>query len=346
MPTRRLALAALVGPPLGADGSAPRAQPDVPARRPKRLRDSSWGPIALAVERCRLRGRRRDPLTELAWLQDLGSRAVRHQGVEGVVEALVLRYDRRLLAVLDHPCATQEADAAARDPHRDLDVGTTALELLRVARPRGGEVEVGSPRARLGAFTGRDDARDAVHALLSATPGEQIPDADLEDQAERVEAARHDRRSFAVTHVETQPPPQSAGDYRQVRDPVLLAEPPARVDVEQLRRQAGPVLQLLRQRGEQLEPRRSELAAEAELGRRPDEQRLGLGLVEAGQLGPVAALEPVAAGRPANGHDRNARLGQRLRVALHGPLGDLEPLGQVDRRQMSACLQEQEERDE
>ena len=127
---------------------------------------------------------------------------------------------------------------------------------------------------------------------------------------------------------------------------VLLAKPAARVDVEELRGSPGPLLQLGRQRGEQLQPRGRELTAEPELGRGADEERFGLGAVETGELRPVAALEAVAAGRSPDRDDRNPCLGESLRVALNGPLGDLEPLGEVDRRQLTARLQEEQKRHE
>ena len=100
------------------------------------------------------------------------------------------------------------------------------------------------------------------------------------------------------------------------------------------------------QRREQLQPRRGQLAAETELGRRPDEERLRLDGIEAGQLRPVAALEPVAAAGAPNGDDRDAGCRERLRVALHRPLRDLEPLGELRRGELPSRLQHEQERDE
>ena len=116
--------------------------------------------------------------------------------------------------------------------------------------------------------------------------------------------------------------------------------------MEEPRGSPGPLLQLRGQRREQLQPRRGQLAAEPELRRRPDEERLRLGGIEPGQLRPVAALEPVAARGPAHGDDRDACRGECLRVALHRPLRDLEPLGELHGGELTARLQHEQERDE
>ncbi len=131
-----------------------------------------------------------------------------------------------------------------------------------------------------------------------------------------------------------------------MRDSVLLAEPAAHVDVEELRGPAGAVLQLLGQRGEELQACGRELAAETELGRRADEERLRLGRVEPGELRAVAALEAIAARGTAHRDDRNSRRGERLGVALHRPLRDLEPLGELLRGQLSPGLEDEEKGDE
>ena len=96
------------------------------------------------------------------------------------------------------------------------------------------EVEAHGPLARLRALPGGDDPRDAVDAFLAAAPREQVPDAGLEDEAERVEAAGDDVAPLAVADVHALAPPQRARDHRQVGRAILLAEPAARVDVEEL----------------------------------------------------------------------------------------------------------------
>ena len=98
------------------------------------------------------------------------------------------------------------------------------------------------------------------------------------------------------------------------------------------------------------EPRGRELAAEAELGRRPGhagrEERLRLVGGQPGEPRAIAAREPVAAGGPAHGVDRDARRGERLHVAVDRPHRDLEPLGDLGRGQLPARLEQEQQRDE
>ena len=135
-----------------------------------------------------------------------------------------------------------------------------------------------------------------------------------------------------------------------MRNAVLRPEPAARVEVEEPGRTRRPLLELRRQRREQLQPRRRQLAAETELrgrtGHACGEQRLRLVGGEPGQPGAVAAGEPVAAGGPAHRLDRDAGGAERLDVAVHRPHRDLQPPGDVRRRQLAPRLEEQQERDE
>ena len=174
----------------------------------------------------------------------------------------------------------------------------------------------------------RHDPRHAVDAFLAATLREQVPDAGLEHEAERVEPARDDVGALAVAHVDAASAPQRPGEHRQMRDAVLLAEPAACIDVEELRGPAGPVLQLRGQRGEELQPGRRQLAAEPKLRRRADEERLGLDRVEACQLRPVAALQPVAARRAR----APRRSGRRPRPAPARPAAPSAPTPRGARR--------------
>src|SRR5262249_52874786 len=135
---------------------------------------------------------------------------------------------------------------------------------------------------RLSPFPRRDDAGHAVHALFAPALREQIPDSRFEDEAERVEAARHDRTALPVTDLEAPAAPERGSDLREVRHAVLLAKPAAHIDVEETRGSPGPLLELRRKRGEELEARRRELAAEPQLSGGPDKERLGLGGVEPG----------------------------------------------------------------
>jgi hypothetical protein len=122
----------------------------------------------------------------------------------------------------------------------------------------------------------------------------------------------------------------------------------ARNEVEVALRPARPLLQLRRQRGQDLEPRIREHPAEPELRgrRRSDEQRLRLRRREPRQLGPIAAGKPVPACRPSNGLHGDARGRQRLDVAVHGSDGDLEVRGELLRRELPAHLEQEEQGNE
>ena len=196
-----------------------------------------------------------------------------------MVEAVEPCDHRRPFAVFDDPGLAQVPDLVAHNAHRHLDGGAASLERLRTVGPGDGEVEVRRAKAGLGAFSG-GDPRHAVDPLLPTPLRKQIPDACLEDEAERVEAARHHRRALAVAHVEAAAAPERARDHRQVRDSVLFAKPATRVDVEEPRRSAGAVLQLRGQRRQELQPCGGQLAAEPKLCGRPDEERLRLRGVE------------------------------------------------------------------
>ena len=123
-----------------------------------------------------------------------------------------------------------------------------------------------------------------------------------------------------------------------MRDAVLLAEPAARVNVEQSRGPPGPLLQVRGQGRDELQPGCGQLAAEPEFGRRPDEERLRFRGIESGQPCSIPALEPVAARGAADGDDRDAGFREGLSVALHRPLRDSEQLGEFDRVQLPTGL--------
>src|SRR5262249_31777998 len=192
------------------------------------------------------------------------------------------------------------------DAHGDLDPRSAPFERFGPTGPRGGEVEALRPGSRLSALARGDDPRDAVDTLLAPALREQIPDTGFEDEPEGVETPRDDGRALPVADLEPTAAPQRPCDHRQVRDAVLLAEPAARVDVEQSRGPPGPLLQVGRQRRDELQPGCGQLAAESELGRRPDEERLRFRGIEPGQLCSVPALEPVAARGAADGGARDA----------------------------------------
>src|SRR5262245_43096315 len=298
------------------------------------------------VDGDRLGCRGRDSLAQFARGEHLRLRAVGEQSTEGVFLPLELRDHRRPLAVLDDAGRAEVADLPSGDAQGDLDSRSAPLERFGAARPRGGEVEALRARARFGALPRGDDPRYAVYALLSPATGEQIPDTGFEDEPEGVEAPRDDGRALPVADLEPSAAPQRPRDHRQVRNAVLLAEPAARVDVEQPRGPPGPLLKVGGQGRDQLQPGCGQLATESEFGRRPDEERLRFRGIEPGQPGSIPTLEPVAARGAADGDDRDSGFRESLGVALHRPLRDPEQLGEVDRVQLPTGLQHEQERDE
>ena len=98
---------------------------------------------------------------------------------------------------------------------------------------------------------------------------DEIPGAAFEHEPERIDRALDDDAALPVADPRPAALPDGASRARQVRHGVLGAKPAARVEVEEPRGARRPLLQLLRERREQLEARGRELAAEAELGGRP-----------------------------------------------------------------------------
>src|SRR5262245_29716889 len=199
------------------------------------------------VDGDRLGCRDRDSLAQLARSEHLRLRAVGEQGSESMFEPLELRDHRRPLTVLDDTGCAEVSDLPPWDADGDLDPRSAPLERFGPTGPRGGEVEASWPSARLGALPRRDDPRYAVDPLLAPALREQIPDPGFEDEPEGVEAPRDDRRALLVTDLEPTAAPKCPCDHGQVRDSVLLAEPAARVDVEQSRGPPGALLQVGRQ---------------------------------------------------------------------------------------------------
>ena len=146
------------------------------------------------------------------------------------------------------------------------------------------------------------------------------------------------------------PVPDRVRQGAQVRHRLARLEPLAGIEVEALDQPRGAGPQLRRQRGEDLELRGRDDRPETELRGRSrqsrQEERLGLLAGHPGQARPVAVDEPDPAVRPALRVDRDARRAERLDVAMDGPLGDLELLGELGGGQLAAGLEQQEERHE
>src|SRR4029450_6944572 len=177
----------------------------------------------------------------------------------------------------------------------------------------------------------RQDGSAQVAPLLRWPAGQEVPHADLRDQAQRVEPAGDDGRFLPVADVEAAATPKGPNDHGHGRGTLVLPQQrPRRGGAGAVARRAAA----------------SDVVPEAEVGRRPDEERLYLGGVEAGELRPIAPLESVTACRPSHREDRNTSRGKRLRVALDGAVRDLELLGELRDGQLPSGLQEDQERDE
>jgi hypothetical protein len=118
--------------------------------------------------------------------------------------------------------------------------------------------------------------------------------------------------------------------------------------VEPFGRAAGPVASLAGEAGPHLDPGALQHLAQAQLLGRPGEteerQRAGLVETDPGEPGAVAAVEPVTARRPADRPHRHPGRGQRLDVALHGALADLQQPRQLRPVRPPPHLQVQQQR--
>ena len=118
--------------------------------------------------------------------------------------------------------------------------------------------------------------------------------------------------------------------------------------MEEALRAPRALLQLRRQGREELQARTREHATEAELGSRRGrgEECLGFGSGQPGELRSVVPGKAIAAGRPSDRFDGNARRRERFHVTVDGPNRDREVLREFRRGELPAQLQVKEERDE
>ncbi len=179
---------------------------------------------------------------------------------------------------------------------------------------------------------------------------DEVPDAALQHEAERVDRPLDDAPALAVAEPDAAAAPDDEASAGRCGTLSSARNQPRRVEVEERRRAARAFLQLLRQRREELQPRRRELAAEPELRGRAGhpgcEKRLCLVARQPREPRAVAAGQPVAARGAAHGLDRHAGGGERLDVAVHRPDRDLEPLGDLRGGQPAARLEQEQQRDE
>src|SRR5580765_1072564 len=111
-------------------------------------------------------------------------------------------------------------------------------------------------------------------------------------------------------------------------------------------RAARPLLQVRRQRRQNLQTGVREHTAEAGRRRRRDEQRLRLGRGEPCELRPVATGQPIAACGPTQRLDRNTGGSERLDVAVNRSDRDLEVRGELGRGELPPQLQEEKQRNQ
>src|SRR6266536_682929 len=177
---------------------------------------------------------------------------------------------------------------------------------------------------------------------------DEIPGAAFEHQTERIERATNDPTAFPVAGAQPALAPGGRGDRGQMRDRVLAAEPPARIEVEVALRPARTLLQLGWHGGQHLQACVGEHTTKAELRsrRRGDEQRLGLLRREARQLRSVAPRKPVPACGATHCLDGDAGGSQRLDVPVDRPHRYLEMVRELRRGQLPAHLQQEEQGDE
>ena len=148
---------------------------------------------------------------------------------------------------------------------------------------------------------------------------DEVPDARLEHEAERVEEPLHLAVALLVADLDALLLPHRTRQHRQVGDRLLACEPARRVEVEALAHPHGPAAQLRGQRGVDLQLGGGQHRAQPELrggaGQPGQGQRLRLLGGEAGEPGAVAVDQAHPAARARLGVDGHAgaRTGPRCR---------------------------------
>ena len=127
-------------------------------------------------------------------------------------------------------------------------------------------------------------------------------------------------------------------------------EPAGSREQEALAQAGCAAAQLGGQRGEHFELGGRQHGPKSKLRRRTlepgEEEGLRLILVEAGEPGPVAIDELVAARRSPLRVDRHPRRRQAVEITVHGPQRHLELVGEFARRHPTPRLEEQEDGDQ
>jgi hypothetical protein len=210
------------------------------------------------------------------------------------------------------------------------------------------EVEVRRPLERVVGGRGGFDAGHAIGEDALARARHQVPDAALQDEAERADAACAGVLAGGpVAEVEPDARPDRLGHRLQGGQRIGRAEPARRIEMEARGDPLGRRRDAGRQGGEQLQARRLQHVGEAELRGGPrqagQEQRLGRGGREACEVRAVAVHQAEAARAAPLGVDRHAGRRQLVDVAMDGAFGNLELGGELARAQPPAGLQQHED---
>jgi len=239
----------------------------------------------------------------------------------------------------------------------ETDDGGSAMQLVKelglVRLPVGGQAERAGDGELVGQLGQGEDLVDPVGARArAALPGHQVPAPRLEDQAVRFEPAVDVGGCLPapVADLEGAAPPDGIGDRGEERHLVRGGVPAGGIQVEAGLDAADLLGQRRRQGGADLELSGREYRAEAQLGGGAGEagQGEGLGLirVQAGEPGPVAVQQLVAAAVTGVAVQRDAGRVQRFDVTVDRADRDLQLLGELARGHPAARLQQQQDGDQ
>src|SRR5215210_1846305 len=303
-----------------------------------------------------------DPIAGLEWVDDLevgadGEQVARHLRrpvePESEAEPTVRVAVGQPFGVFDGAASDGRGEAfeAIRpDPDGDLDAGSITLVGRARLRPCGGEIE----RFRaLEPFVERDRASDTRHAVrsdLAVRRRDDVPDAGLQDEAQRFDRAVDPAVAALLFDPYPLRLPDRFCERREVRNGLARLEPAGCVEVEPLDESRRAGTELRREGGHDLEARGRDHGPKPQLrgraGQARQEQRLRLLAGHPRQPRPVPLDESHAAVRSAIRVDGDAGLAQRLDITVHRPNRHLELARQLRSGHSTARLEQQEQVDE
>ena len=246
----------------------------------------------------------------------------------------------------------QQVQPVAVDQGVDDVAAQVAVERPPDVGPRRRQVEAGGTRRRLVAHGDAADAADAErpHAGGSVGLGDEVPDAALEHEPQRIEAAADEAVAALVADVDAPSVPQGRGESAQRRHRFGRLEPARHVDEEALAQPGCACSQLGREGGVDLRLGGDQHRPEAEVGGGAGDagegEGCGLGTGQPGEPGLVAAHQLDAAAGTALAVDRDTGRAERLDVAVDGAHRHLELGRQLVGGGASAPLQQEQQLDE